>query len=72
MINITITDGFVSFQSSVCGLVESEITECEVVEETSFHLGTNIGTFLINVQQFSINSITFDTANEAVTYITNH
>lgn len=72
MIDIILTDGNVEFQSSVCGLVQSEITECEVVEETSFHLGTNVGTFLINVQQFTINSITFDTANEAVTYISNN
>jgi hypothetical protein len=72
MIDILLNDGNVEFQSSVCGLVQSEITECEVVEETSFHLGTNIGTFLINVQQFTINSITFDTANEAVTYISNN
>lgn len=72
MIDITLTDGFVTFQSSVCGLVESEITECEVIEEKSFHLGTNVGVFLINVQQFTINSTNFDTANEAVTYITNH
>ena len=72
MIDIILTDGNVEFQSSVCGLVQSEITECEVVEETSFHLGTNVGTFLINVQQFTINSITFDTANEAVAYISNN
>jgi hypothetical protein len=72
MTDIILTDGSVEFQSSVCGLVQSEITECEVVEETSFHLGTNVGTFLINVQQFTINSITFETANEAVTYISNN
>jgi len=72
MIDIILTDGNVEFQSSVCGLVQSEITECEVVEEKSFHLGTNVGTFLINVQQFTINSITFETANEAVTYISNN
>lgn len=70
MIDINITDGFVKFQSSVCGLVDSEITEIEVVDEFCYHLGTNIGTFLINVKQFSVNSIIFETANEAVSYIT--
>lgn len=70
MKDIVINAGVVTFESSVCGLVDSEITELEVVDEFCYHLGTNIGTFLINVKQFSVNSIIFETANEAVSYIT--
>jgi len=36
------------------------------------HLGTNVGVFLINVNQFTINTIKFDNSTKAVNYILNN
>jgi hypothetical protein len=72
MINITLEGGFVTFYSDSIGVVASNVELCEVVDDNSLHLGTNVGTFLINIEQFTINSITFTTSAEAVTYILNN
>jgi hypothetical protein len=72
MIDITLEGGFVTFTTSVLGSVASNVELCEVVDENSLHLGTNVGTFLINIEQFTINTITFSTSAEAVKYILNN
>lgn len=72
MIDITLEGGYITFQSSVCGLVYSPLELVEIVDERSYHLGTNIGIFLINIEQFSINGIIHLTSSEAVNYITNN
>lgn len=72
MIDITLEGGFVTFTTSVLGAVASNVELCEVVDENTLHLGTNVGTFLINIEQFTINNIKFTTSTEAVTYILNN
>ena len=72
MIDITLEGGFVTFYSSVIGAVASNVELCEVVDENSLHLGTNVGVFLLNIEQFTINAIKFSTSTEAVTYILNN
>jgi hypothetical protein len=72
MTDITLESGYMSFYSSVIGAVASNVELCEVVDENSLHLGTNVGTFLINIEQFTINAIKFSTSAEAVKYILNN
>ena len=72
MIDITLEGGYVTFYTSVIGVVASNVEICEVVDENSLHMGTNVGTFLINVNQFTINAIKFSTSAEAVNYILNN
>jgi hypothetical protein len=72
MIDITLDNGYVTFYSSVIGVVASQVESCEVVDEISYHLGTNVGVFLININQFSVNQIEFNTSTEAVNYILNN
>jgi hypothetical protein len=72
MIDITLEGGFVTFYSSVIGAVASNVELCEVVDENCIHLGTNVGVFLINIEQFTINQIKFNTSTEAYNYITNN
>jgi hypothetical protein len=72
MIDITLEGGFVTFYSSVIGAVASNVELCEVVDENCIHLGTNVGVFLINIEQFTINNIKFTTSTEAYNYITNN
>jgi hypothetical protein len=72
MIDITLEGGYVTFYTSVLGAIASNVELCEVVDENTLHLGTNVGTFLINVNQFTFNGITFTTSAEAVTYILNN
>ena len=72
MIDITLEGGYVTFYTSVIGVVASNVEICEVVDDNSLHLGTNVGTFLINIEQFTINAIKFSTSAEAVKYILNN
>jgi hypothetical protein len=72
MIDITLEGGYVTFYSSVIGAVASNVELCEVVDENCIHLGTNVGVFLINIEQFTINNIKFTTSTEAYNYITNN
>jgi hypothetical protein len=72
MIDITLEGGFVTFYTSVIGAVASNVESVEVVDDNSLHLGTNVGVFLINVNQFTINGIKFSTSAEAVNYIINN
>jgi len=72
MIDITLEGGFVTFYSSVIGAISSNVETCEVVDDNCIHLGTNVGVFLINIEQFTINNIKFSTSTEAYNYITNN
>jgi hypothetical protein len=72
MIDITLEGGYVTFYTSVIGVVASNVELCEVVDDNCLHLGTNVGIFLINIEQFTINAIKFSTSTEAVTYILNN
>jgi hypothetical protein len=72
MIDITLEGGFVTFYTSVIGAVASNVELCEVVDDNCIHLGTNVGVFLINIEQFTINNIKFSTSTEAYNYITNN
>jgi hypothetical protein len=72
MIEITLEGGYVTFTTSVLGAVASNVELCEVVDDNTLHLGTNVGVFLINVNQFTINAIKFSTSAEAVNYILNN
>jgi hypothetical protein len=72
MIDITLEGGYVTFYTSVIGAVASNVESVEVVDDNCLHLGTNVGVFLINVNQFTINGIKFSTSAEAVNYIINN
>ena len=72
MIDITLEGGFVTFYTSVVGAVASNVESVEVVDDNCLHLGTNVGVFLINVNEFTINGIKFSTSDEAVNYIINN
>jgi hypothetical protein len=72
MIEITLEGGYVTFYTSVIGAVASNVESVEVVDDNCLHLGTNVGVFLINVNQFTINGIKFSTSAEAVNYIINN
>jgi hypothetical protein len=72
MIDITLEGGYITFYSSVIGAIASNVESIEVVDDMCVHLGTNVGVFLINVNQFTFNGITFSTSAEAVTYILNN
>jgi hypothetical protein len=72
MIDITLEGGFVTFYSSVIGAIASNVESVEVVDENCVHLGTNVGVFLINVNQFTFNGIKFTNSTKALTYITNN
>jgi hypothetical protein len=69
MIDITFENGFVTFQSSVCGIVNSQIESLEIVDDSSYHLGTFLGVFLINIEQFSINGNQFNTSIDGIEYL---
>jgi hypothetical protein len=72
MIDITLEGGYITFTTSVIGAVASNVESVEVVDDNCLHLGTNVGVFLINVNQFTINGIKFSTSAEAVNYIINN
>jgi hypothetical protein len=72
MIDITLEGGFVTFYSSVIGAIASNVESVEVVDENCVHLGTNVGVFLINVNQFTFNGIKFSNSSKALNYITNN
>jgi hypothetical protein len=72
MIDITLEGGFVTFYSSVIGAIASNVESVEVVDENCVHLGTNVGVFLINVNQFTFNGIKFSNSTKALNYITNN
>lgn len=72
MIDITLEGGYVTFKTSVLEVIASPVELCEVVDDNTLHLGTTLGIFLINIEQFTINSIKFKTSTEAVNYILNN
>ena len=69
MIDITLEGGFITFITTVSGAIASNVESCEVVDDLSYHIGTNLGVFLINVNDCSINGITFTDSTQAVNYI---
>ena len=72
MIDITLEGGYVTFYTSVIGAIASQVELCEVVDENCLHIGTNVGVFLINIEQFTINGIKFTDSTKAVNYILNN
>jgi hypothetical protein len=72
MIDITLEGGYVTFYSSVIGAIASNVESVEVVDDNCVHLGTNVGVFLINVNQFTFNGIKFTNSTKALNYITNN
>jgi hypothetical protein len=72
MIDITLEGGYVTFNTSVLEVIYSPIELCEVVDDNTLHLGTTLGIFLINIEQFTVNTIQFNTSAEAVNYILNN
>jgi hypothetical protein len=72
MIDITLEGGYLTFYTSVLGAIASNVELCEVVDKNTLHLGTNVGTFLINVNQFTFNNIKFTNSSKAVKYILNN
>jgi hypothetical protein len=72
MIQITLEGGYVTFYTSVSGAVASNVESCEVVDKYSYNLATSFGVYLININDSTINGITFSTSAEAVTYILNN
>ncbi len=72
MIDITLEGGYVTFNTSVLEVIASPVELCEVVDDNTLHLGTTLGIFLINIEQFTVNSIKFNTSAEAVNYILNN
>ena len=72
MIDITLEGGYVNFYTSLIGAIASNIESCEVVDDNCLHLGTNVGVFLINVNQFTFNGIKFTNSSKALNYITNN
>jgi len=69
---MTIEGGFVTFTTSVIGQIASQVELCEVVDDNCLHLGTNVGVFLINVNQFTFNGIKFTDSTKAYNYILNN
>ena len=72
MIDITLEGGYVTFNTSVLEVIDSPVELCEVVDDNTYHLGTTLGIFLINIEQFTINSIKFNSSADAVNYILNN
>ncbi len=72
MIDITLEGGYVTFTTSVIGSIASNLESCEVVDDNTLHLGTNVGVFLINIEQFTFNGIKFIDSTKAVNYILNN
>lgn len=67
MTDIKFVKGYATFDHIV-----SQIDLAEVVDDYSYHIGTNIGVLLININEYTINGITFSTSTEAVNYILNN
>jgi hypothetical protein len=72
MIDITLEGGYVTFYTSVIGAIASNVESCEVVDNNCLHMGTNVGVFVINVNQFTFNGIKFTNSSKAVKYILNN
>jgi hypothetical protein len=72
MIDITLEGGYVTFNTSVLEVIDSPVELCEVVDDNTYHLGTILGIFLINIEEFTVNSIKFNSSADAVNYILNN
>jgi hypothetical protein len=71
MIDVTINNNHVSFTLSVVGLVEGNLIESEVVDDSMLHLNLDGVVRGVNIHQFTFNGIKFDTSDDAVNYIQN-
>lgn len=69
MSNVNISNGIASWNSSVAGHIEAVKIEAEVVSQHQFHLHTDKGTFLFNVQQWTFNDQTFTNSTDSVEFI---
>jgi len=69
MINLTKSGTRIIFNSSVGGFIDSELIGAEKVDETSYHIQTEAGVFLINVTDSTINSVQFNTPDKAIDYL---
>jgi hypothetical protein len=72
MIDITLESGYVTFYTSVIGAIASNVESVEVVDDNCLNMGTNVGVFVINVNQFTFNGIKFTNSTKAVNYILNN
>lgn len=72
MIDITLESGYVTFYTSVIGTIASNVESCEVIDDNCLHMGTNVGVFVINVNQFTFNGIKLTNSTKAVKYILNN
>jgi hypothetical protein len=72
MIDITLESGYVTFYTSVIGAIASNVESVEVVDDNCLNMGTNVGVFVINVNQFTFNNIKFTDSAKAVNYILNN
>ena len=72
MIDITLESGYLTFYTSVIGAIASNVESCEVIDDNCLHMGTNVGVFVINVNQFTFNGIKFTNSTKAVNYILNN
>ena len=72
MIDINLEGGYVTFNTSILEVIDSPVELCEVVDDNTYHLGTTLGIFLININQFTVNGIKFTDSTKAVNYILNN
>lgn len=69
MSNVSISNGVASWHSSVAGDIEARLIEtepAEVISQHQFHLHTDKGTFLFNVQQWTFNEQTYSTSEKLI------
>lgn len=74
MINITATIDAIRFESNVTGgIIDTNFLEpkWEVVDDNSYHINTDQGTFLINVNTHSLNGNKYSSSSDAIDYLSN-
>ena len=71
MSNINITSNNIEFTST--GMPWLKLTEprWEAVDETSFHVITEQGVYLISITEHKINAQKFKTSDDAISYLNN-
>jgi len=71
MKNVNITSTNIEFTST--GIPWLRLTEprWETVDETSFHVSTEQGVYLISITEHKINAQKFKTSDDAISYLNN-
>jgi hypothetical protein len=71
MSNVNITSTNIEFTST--GIPWLRLTEprWETVDETSFHVSTEQGVYLISITEHKINAQKFKTSDDAISYLNN-